>query len=77
MLETATILDQIGGTPLVEIRRLNPNPRVKLLAKLEGFNPGGSVKDRIAKSMIETAEQSGRRPAGRVIIPKRTDCAQG
>ena len=48
-----SILDTIGHTPLVEIKRLNPNPNVKLLAKLEYFNPGGSVKDRIAKAMIE------------------------
>jgi cysteinyl-tRNA synthetase len=54
-----TLLDTIGNTPLVEIKRLNPNPKVKLLAKLESFNPGGSVKDRIAKSMIDTAEASG------------------
>lgn len=68
MLETATILDQIGGTPLVEIRHLNPNPKVKLLAKLEGFNPGGSVKDRIAKSMIESAEQSGELTPGKIVL---------
>ncbi len=53
------ILDHIGRTPLVPIRRLNPNPRVEILAKLESFNPGGSVKDRAALAMIEDAEQSG------------------
>jgi cysteinyl-tRNA synthetase len=55
----SSILDTIGHTPLVEIKRLNPNPGVRLLAKLEYFNPGGSVKDRIAKAMIEAAEASG------------------
>lgn len=52
-----SVLDSIGNTPLVEIRRLNPNPRVRVLAKLEGSNPGGSVKDRIAFFMIRQAEE--------------------
>ena len=43
-----TILDTIGNTPLVRINHMNPNPKVELYAKLEGFNPTGSVKDRIA-----------------------------
>ncbi|MGD0576336.1 MAG: pyridoxal-phosphate dependent enzyme, partial [Anaerolineales bacterium] len=43
----------IGNTPVVEIRHLNPNPQVRIYAKLEGHNPGGSVKDRICKAMIE------------------------
>jgi cysteine synthase B len=47
-----SILDAIGNTPLVELTRINPNPRVRLLAKLEGSNPGGSVKDRIALEMV-------------------------
>jgi S-sulfo-L-cysteine synthase (O-acetyl-L-serine-dependent) len=55
----ATLLDFIGNTPLVEITRLNPNPKVKLLAKLEGQNPGGSVKDRAAYSMIMGAVERG------------------
>ncbi|MBA2497260.1 MAG: pyridoxal-phosphate dependent enzyme, partial [Acidimicrobiia bacterium] len=50
-------LDLIGDTPLVDISALSPNPRVQLLTKLEGQNPGGSVKDRAAKSMIEHAEK--------------------
>jgi cysteine synthase len=53
------ILDRIGRTPLVPLRRLNSNPRVEILAKLESFNPGGSVKDRAALAMIEDAEESG------------------
>jgi cysteine synthase B len=52
-------LDLIGDTPLVDISALSPNPRVQLLTKLEGQNPGGSVKDRAAKSMIEHAEKDG------------------
>ena len=53
------ILDLIGNTPMVEINRLNPNKKVKILAKLESYNPGGSVKDRIALTMIEKAEEKG------------------
>jgi len=53
------ILDAIGNTPLVEIKKLNPNPKVKIFAKLEGFNPGGSMKDRVARALIENAERSG------------------
>ncbi len=54
-----SLIDAIGNTPLVEISRLNPNKNVKIYAKLEGANPTGSVKDRIAKYMIETAEREG------------------
>ena len=50
----ASILDKIGNTPLVEIKKLNPNPNVTLLAKIESCNPGGSVKDRIAKATAKT-----------------------
>ena len=53
------ILETIGNTPLVKINRLNPNPNVLLYAKLEGFNPTGSIKDRIALKMIEQAEEEG------------------
>lgn len=54
-----SLIDAIGNTPLVEITRLNPNKNVKIYAKLEGANPTGSVKDRIAKYMIENAESEG------------------
>ena len=54
MLEN--LLEAIGRTPLVKINRLNPNPRVTMAVKLEGANPGGSVKDRIAYYMITMAE---------------------
>lgn len=61
------ILKCIGNTPLTEID-LNPNPNVKLLAKLEGNNPGGSVKDRIALYMIETAEKQGLLTKDKIIL---------
>jgi cysteinyl-tRNA synthetase len=63
-----TIIDLIGNTPLVEIRLLNPNPAVTLLAKLEYFNPGGSIKDRAALAMIEAGEQSGELTADKTVI---------
>jgi cysteine synthase B len=62
------ILELIGQTPMVRIVRLNPNPRVRLYAKLEGFNPTGSIKDRIALKMIEQAERDGALRPGRTII---------
>jgi cysteine synthase B len=58
----------IGSTPLVELRKLNPNPAVRLLAKLEGNNPGGSVKDRPALFMIEGAEKRGDLTPGKTIL---------
>lgn len=63
-----TILETVGNTPLVRINRLNPNPRVLMYAKLEGFNPLGSVKERIALSMIEGAEQDGTLTPETVIV---------
>ncbi len=63
-----SILDAIGNTPLVEIQKLNPNPGVKLLAKLEYFNPGGSIKDRAALWMIEAAEKSGELTSQKIVI---------
>ena len=54
-----TILDTIGNTPLVELKKLNTNPQVKIYAKLEGNNPGGSVKDRPALNMIRSALERG------------------
>lgn len=62
------ILGTIGHTPMVRINKLNPNPRVNIFAKLEGFNPTGSIKDRIAVSMIDTAEESGALYPGKTII---------
>jgi cysteinyl-tRNA synthetase len=63
-----SIIDSIGNTPLVEIIRLNPNPKVTLLAKLEYFNPGGSIKDRIAKAMIEAGEASGALTRDKIVL---------
>jgi len=63
-----SILNSIGNTPIVEIRKLNPNPDVRILAKLESFNPGGSIKDRAALSMIEAGEKSGELAAGKTVI---------
>lgn len=54
-----TIIDCIGNTPLVEVKNINPNPEVKIYAKLEGNNPGGSVKDRAALNMVRSAFERG------------------
>ncbi len=63
-----SVLDSIGNTPLVLLERINPNPKVRLYAKLEGANPGGSVKDRIAYYMIKEAEREGRLKPGLTIL---------
>ena len=63
-----SVLDSIGNTPLVELNKINPNPKVRLLGKLEGSNPGGSVKDRIALAMIRSAIESGALDGGRIIL---------
>ena len=63
-----SILDLIGNTPLVPVNRINPNKNVKILAKLEFFNPGGSVKDRPALQMIEDAEKSGELTKNKTIL---------
>jgi len=62
------ILDTIGNTPIVRINRMNPNPAVELYAKIEGFNPTGSIKDRIALKMIEQAESEGVLTKDKIII---------
>ncbi|MEO6122025.1 MAG: cysteine synthase family protein [Acidimicrobiales bacterium] len=64
----SSILDLIGDTPLVDVSPLSPNPAVRILAKLEGQNPGGSVKDRIALSMVEAAEKEGLLAPGQTIL---------
>ena len=58
-MKTNKISDLVGNTPLVEITRLNPNKKVRVFAKLEGHNPGGSVKDRAALNMIKSAIERG------------------
>lgn len=62
------ILETIGNTPVVKINKLNPNPNVLILAKLEFMNPGGSIKDRIGITMIEDAEKNGQLKKGGTII---------
>jgi len=64
----AGIIDIIGNTPLVEIKKLNPNPNVKIYAKLEGNNPGGSVKDRASLNMIRSAIERGDIKPGTKLI---------
>jgi cysteine synthase B len=64
----ASLLDLVGSTPLVELQRLSPKPAVRIFAKLEGQNPTGSIKDRIAVSMIDAAEASGELTPGRRLL---------
>jgi cysteine synthase B len=64
----ASLLDLVGNTPLVELRRLSPKPSVQLYAKLEGQNPTGSIKDRVALAMIEAAEAEGDLEPGRELL---------
>jgi len=65
-----SVLDMIGDTPLVDVSQLSPNPNVRILGKMEGQNPGGSVKDRIAKWMVLEAERDGTlRPGATIIEP--------
>ena len=68
MAVLSSILDLIGNTPMVDISLLSPNPAVRILAKLEGQNPAGSIKDRIAWSMVQEAEADGTLTPGRTII---------
>jgi len=64
----SSVLDLIGDTPMVDISALSPHPGARVLIKLEGQNPAGSVKDRIAKAMVEEAEADGTLAPGRTII---------
>ena len=68
MASYASIVDLIGNTPIIEVSELSPNQDVKIYAKLEGQNPAGSVKDRIAKAMILSAEREGKLTSGSVIL---------
>jgi cysteine synthase len=63
-----SICDLIGNTPIVDISALSPTPRARILAKLEGWNPGGSVKDRAAVAMIDDAEKDGSLSPGQTIL---------
>jgi cysteine synthase B len=62
------VLSLIGNTPMVKVSKINPNHKVNLYIKLEGQNPGGSVKDRIALFMIETAEKNGELTKNKIIL---------
>src|SRR5258705_13790203 len=62
------VLDAIGRTPVVELRRLVPAGSARILAKLESANPTGSMKDRMAKAVIEAAEADGRLPPGGTVV---------
>src|SRR5947208_12177449 len=64
----SSILDTIGNTPLVELKSFSPCPGVQIFAKLEGANPSGSIKDRIAKLMIEEAEASGKLTKDSILL---------
>lgn len=64
----ATLLEFVGNTPLVELNRINPNPNVKIYGKLEGHNPGGSVKDRAARGLIKGALERGEIKPGTKLI---------
>ncbi|MFP4633935.1 MAG: PLP-dependent cysteine synthase family protein [Candidatus Aenigmatarchaeota archaeon] len=63
-----SVIEAIGTTSLVKIQKLNPNPSVEIYAKLEGLNPGGSIKDRITKKMIKEGEESGELTPGKTIL---------
>ena len=63
-----SLLELVGSTPLVELPRLSPKPSVRLYAKLEGQNPTGSIKDRVAKAMIDAAEAAGELEPGRRLL---------
>jgi len=64
----ASLLDLVGSTPLVELQRISPKPSVRIFAKLEGQNPTGSIKDRVAVAMIDAAEASGELTPGRRLL---------
>src|SRR5246127_4797724 len=73
-----SILETIGHTPLVRLSRIGAGLRPQLLAKLEVFNPGGSIKDRVAVAMIEAAERDGRlRPGGTIVEPTSGNTGTG
>src|SRR2546430_4109479 len=68
--EYPTVLDLVGGTPIVRLDRLSPPGHARIIAKLEYLNPGGSVKDRIGLAMIEEAERDGKlKPGGTIVEP--------
>ena len=68
LVTAESLLDLVGNTPLIEHKRLSPKPGVRIYAKLEGENPTGSIKDRVAKSMIDAAEAAGELEPGRELL---------
>jgi cystathionine beta-synthase len=73
-----SILDTVGDTPMVRLTRLDPDLRCQLVAKVEVFNPGGSIKDRVAVRMIEAAERDGRlKPGGTIVEPTSGNTGTG
>ncbi len=63
-----SVLDTIGNTPLIALKSFSPRPGVEIYAKFEGTNPTGSIKDRVAKQMIEEAEEAGRLKADSILL---------
>ena len=73
-----SILDAIGGTPLVRLSRLGAELTPQLVAKVESLNPGGSIKDRVAVALIEAAERDGHlRPGGTIVEPTSGNTGTG
>ena len=72
MMQSNTILDYVGNTPLVELSRFSPKPGVRIFAKLEGHNPTGSIKDRVALYLVREAEQRGELTPGRTLVEAST-----
>src|SRR3954469_79826 len=73
-----TILQAIGGTPLVRLSRLAPGLTPELVAKVEGLNPGGSIKDRVAVALIAAAERDGQlKPGGTIVEPTSGNTGTG
>ena len=73
MNQTRTnILDYVGNTPLIELSKINPNKNVQIYAKLEGHNPTGSIKDRVARYLVDEAEQNGNLKPGETIVEAST-----
>ena len=71
-MQPKTILDYVGNTPLVEISRMSPKPGVRIFAKLEGHNPSGSIKDRVALYLVREAEERGELTPGRTLVEAST-----
>src|SRR5260370_13715690 len=67
-MRDGSILETIGNTPLVQLKNFSPRASVEIYAKLEGMNPSGSVKDRIAKKMIDEAEAGGKLTPGSILL---------